>query len=111
MHTLEHIGLGRYGDRIDYDGDLKAIGELKRVLAINGDLLIVVPTGKPKIAYNAHRIYAYEQIISYFEPLELIEFSLIPDDFSEVGLIKNASKEIADKQNWGCGCYWFKKQE
>lgn len=109
MHTLEHIGLGRYGDPIDYDGDLKAIEELKRVLAIGGDLLIVVPIGKPKIAFNAHRIYAYEQVISYFEPLRLVEFSLIPDNFENIGIIRNASKKQADEQHWGCGCFWFKK--
>lgn len=109
MHTLEHVGLGRYGDPIDYDGDLKAIEELKRVLAINGDLLVVVPTGKPKIAYNAHRIYSYEQVISYFEPLQLVEFSLVPDNFENIGFIKNATKKQADEQHWGCGCFWFKK--
>jgi len=27
MHVVEHIGLGRYGEKMDYDGDLKAIGE------------------------------------------------------------------------------------
>jgi len=32
MHTIEHIGLGRYGDPIDPDGDLKAIKELIRVV-------------------------------------------------------------------------------
>ena len=31
MHTIEHIGLGRYGDPIEPDGDLRAITELKRV--------------------------------------------------------------------------------
>ena len=56
MHTVEHVGLGRYGDPIDPDGDLKAIKEIKRVLAVNGNLLFVVPIGKPKIVYNAHRI-------------------------------------------------------
>lgn len=38
--------------------------------------------GKSKIAYNVHRIYSYQQIMSYFEDLELQEFSLIPDNFS-----------------------------
>ncbi|MDB5109849.1 MAG: hypothetical protein JWR67_963 [Mucilaginibacter sp.] len=109
MHTLEHIGLGRYGDQIDYDGDLKAVNELKRVLAINGTLLIVVPTGKSKIAFNAHRVYSYKQIITYFSPLQLQQFALVPDNFEEMGLIMNASEEIADQQTWGCGCYWFKK--
>jgi SAM-dependent methyltransferase len=109
MHTIEHIGLGRYGDKIDPDGDLKAIGELKRVLAPGGSLLFVVPMGKPKIMFNAHRIYSYDQIISYFNDMELKEFSLIPDNAQEVGMIKDATKEIADLQNYGCGCFWFTK--
>jgi SAM-dependent methyltransferase len=56
MHTVEHVGLGRYGDPIDPDGDLKAIRELKRVLAPGGNLLFVVPVGKPSVVFNAHRI-------------------------------------------------------
>ncbi|MCX6800005.1 MAG: DUF268 domain-containing protein, partial [Candidatus Falkowbacteria bacterium] len=40
MHVVEHVGLGRYGDPVNPDGDLLAINELKRVLAINGYLLI-----------------------------------------------------------------------
>ena len=39
MHVVEYIGLGRYGEPLDYDGDLKAIGELKRVLGKDGNLL------------------------------------------------------------------------
>ena len=46
LHVVEHIGLGRYGDPVDYDGDLKAINELKRVLAVSGYLLFAVPLGK-----------------------------------------------------------------
>jgi hypothetical protein len=108
MHTIEHIGLGRYGDPIDYDGDLKAIGELKRVVATNGNLIIVVPIGKPKIEFNAHRIYAYHQICEYFKPFKLFEFSLVPDDYEARGLITNATEADADAQTWGCGCFWFK---
>jgi len=109
MHVVEHIGLGRYGDPLDYDGDLKAIKELKRVLKPNGNLLFVVPIGKPKIMFNAHRIYGYDQILQYFGDLQLVEFSLIPDNGFEVGIQKNATKEMADIQEYGCGCFWFKK--
>jgi hypothetical protein len=109
MHTIEHIGLGRYGDPIDPEGDLKAIAELKRVLSVGGSLLFVTPVGKPKIAFNAHRIYSYDQIISYFNGFKLMEFSLVPDNCLEMGFIINASKELADKQDYGCGCFWFKK--
>lgn len=106
MHTIEHIGLGRYGDEIDTDGDLKAIDELKRVLQQNGSLLFVTPVGKPKVQFNAHRIYSYEQIISYFAPLQIQEFSLIPDSG---GIINHANPNLVKDQNYGCGCFWFKK--
>lgn len=112
MHTVEHIGLGRYGDPLDPDGDLKAIAELKRVLASGGNLLFVVPIGgKPKIMYNAHRIYSYKQIIEYFKDLELKEFALIPDYPSSDGLILNATEKMADKCTYGCGCFWFLKKQ
>jgi hypothetical protein len=110
MHVVEHVGLGRYGDPFDPDGDLKAIAELKRVLAVGGDLLFVVPVGSPRIMFNAHRIYAYQQILEYFAGLILKEFALIPDDPTAGGLIRNATKEMADAQMYGCGCFWFKRE-
>jgi SAM-dependent methyltransferase len=108
MHVVEHVGLGRYGDPLDPDGDLKAIAELKRVLAPDGSLLFVVPVGQPKIMFNGHRIYSYDQIINYFAGLELKEFALIPDNPVEGGLICHATKEQSDKQSYGCGCFWFR---
>ncbi|HEX7905093.1 MAG TPA: DUF268 domain-containing protein [Chitinophagaceae bacterium] len=107
MHTVEHIGLGRYGDALDTEGDIKAINELKRVLKPGGDLLFVTPVGKQKIEFNAHRIYSYEQIIEYFSPLTLKEFSLIPD---AGGLIENADPALIKEQSYSCGCFWFKKK-
>jgi SAM-dependent methyltransferase len=109
MHVIEHIGLGRYGDTIDYDGDLKAINELKRVLAANGNLLFVVPVGASRIIFNAHRIYSYNQIIELFSDLLLVEASLITDD-PEQGIIENATAEIFNQQKYGCGCFWFKRK-
>jgi SAM-dependent methyltransferase len=106
MHTVEHIGLGRYGDELDAEGDIKAISELKRVLAPGGDILFVTPVGIPKTEFNAHRIYSYEQIIEYFSPLTLKEFSLVPDSG---GLIENADPSLVAQQQYGCGCFWFKK--
>ena len=107
MHTVEHVGLGRYGDPIDSTGDLKAMRELSRVLAVGGSLLFVVPVGRPRVMFNAHRIYAYEQVISAFERLKLKEFTLIPD---EGDLVENAPPALVADQSWGCGCFWFTKE-
>lgn len=106
MHTVEHIGLGRYGDPIDPGADLKAVNELKRVLTKNGNLLFVVPTGKSSLKFNAHRIYSYDMVLEMFSDLKLKEFSLVTDNNK---FIDNASKDLADKQNYGCGCFWFTK--
>jgi SAM-dependent methyltransferase len=110
MHTIEHVGLGRYGDPIDPDGDLKAIKELKRVVKPGGSLLIVVPIGKPKIEFNAHRIYSYSQIISCFtedKDFTLEEFSFIPE--KEGPMVRNADPKLSEDEHYACGCFWFKK--
>ena len=109
MHVVEHIGLGRYGDPLDSEGDLKAINELKRVLAKGGSLLFVVPIGQPKIMFNAHRIYSYAQIINYFSEFSLEEFAFIPDNGNETGLLYNPELKLVNQQNYGCGCFYFKK--
>lgn len=106
MHTIEHIGLGRYGDPLDPDGDIKAINELKRIVSNGGNLLFVTPVGQPKIEFNAHRIYSFENIIEYFFPLQLHQFSLVPDIG---GFIDNANPNLVKEQQYGCGCFWFKK--
>ncbi|MGA2296495.1 MAG: DUF268 domain-containing protein [FCB group bacterium] len=107
MHVVEHIGLGRYGDPLNYDADLKAISELSRVVATGGNLLFVVPVGKnAKILFNAHRIYTYKQIIDYFNGFDLMEFSLVSDNGD---FLRNASQKLSDEQIYGCGCFWFKK--
>jgi len=108
MHVMEHVGLGRYGDPLDVQGDLKAAEELKRVLAPGGQLLIVLPImGKPKIEFNAHRVYSYNMIMDMFKGLELKEFTLIhlPE------YIPNADPKRADKMaGEGAGCFWFIKE-
>ena len=109
MHVIEHIGLGRYGDPLDPDGDLKAIRELCRVLARGGDLMVAVPVGRARIQFNAHRVYDDAEFRSYFAGLELVEFALIPDGDVPVGLIQDAPRDFVDAQAYGCGCYWFRK--
>lgn len=110
MHTVEHVGLGRYGDALDPEGDILAAKELERVVAEGGSLLFVVPVGKARIQFNAHRIYSYKMVVDMFPNLTLKEFSLIPDDALTAGIITNATQEQSDRQEYGCGCFWFIKE-
>ncbi len=98
MHVVEHIGLGRYGDPLDPDGDLKAIAELKRVVRPGGHLLFVVPTGQARICYNAHRVYGYRQVLSYFSEMQLVETALVTADGAPPeGLKSNAPEELVNQ--------------
>ena len=109
MHVIEHIGLGRYGDPLDVDGDRKAARELARVLAKNGRLIVAMPVGRPRIQFNAHRIYSHEQVLEMFAGLTLLEYALIPDGAAENGMIQNPDSDLIMAQNYGCGCYVFAK--
>ncbi len=104
MHVVEHIGLGRYGDAIDPNGDIKAMDELSRVVAPEGYLLFVVPIGKPRICFNAHRIYNPAWVNSFFgtKGFTLHDFSVITD--TGVFLEHKDPGRYQD-QNYACGCY------
>ena len=111
MHVIEHIGLGRYGDPIDWDGDLKAISELKRITQKGGHLLIVIPVGKEsKIIFNAHRIYNPTDIKLLFQDdFTLKQFCLIPEHFGKGGLIENPDDSLISLEEYACGCFWYIK--
>lgn len=111
LHVLEHIGLGRYGDTLDYDGDIKAIRELKRVVRPGGDLLIAVPIARiPLICFNAHRIYDFAGFRALFsDSFDTIEEVLIPES-PLVGLVPTPPDELLNVQSLACGCFWFRKR-
>jgi SAM-dependent methyltransferase len=106
MHVIEHIGLGRYGDEIDPVADIYAIHELTRVLKPKGHLLFVVPVGRPRVCFNAHRIYDPVEILNYFKDLDLVEFSVVTDK----GVFSRGENpnDFID-QIYACGMYHFQK--
>ncbi len=113
MHTIEHIGLGRYGDPLDPEGDLKAISELCRVVKPNGSLMIVVPVGAPRIEFNAHRIYLptyIKNIICDEHGFDLKEYAYIPETDREGGLERDVTLVKGSTDRYACGCFWFIKK-
>lgn len=106
LHVAEHIGLGRYGDKLDPNGTKKACEELSRILKPQGNLYFSVPVGEKKIYFNAHRVHSPNTIIEYFEKLELIELSGITDT---TRYIKNISIKELEQQKYACGLFHFQK--
>lgn len=76
--SLEHAGLGRYGDVVNPWGDFIAMGKLSCSTKKDGLLFIGMPdaaygTGGERIAWNAHRYYGphrWAQIMANTEQLD-----------------------------------------
>lgn len=77
ISSFEHDGLGRYGDPIDPNGDLKTMLQCKNIITKNGLLILSVPIGLDTICYNVHRIYGeirFPYLIDKWEPVETFGF-------------------------------------
>lgn len=80
LHVIEHIGLGRYGDKLNVDGSKIACKELSRVVKPGGYLYLSTPIGRERICFNAHHVFNPLTILKYCEDLKLVEFSMVDDD-------------------------------
>lgn len=112
LHTLEHFGLGRYGDHIDPDGHLKGFENLIDAVSPGGHFYLSFPIGKvERVEFNAHRVFHPSSPLSWpgSEKLEIQEFAFV-DDLGD--LHENTSIEAAIKANlfYGCGIYTFSKK-
>ena len=80
LNSVEHFGLGRYNDPIDYDGHLKAIKNITQILKPSGIFYFSVPIGKQRIEFNAHRVFSVSYLWNILkEHYDLISFSYVDD--------------------------------
>jgi hypothetical protein len=94
ISSLEHSGLGRYGDPLDPDGDLKAMKVLLDRTKVGGLCFLAVPMGKDQILWNAHRVYGRLRFPLLTEGWEVVEsFGFIESDFD----VDEAAKRSAGK--------------
>lgn len=101
LHTIEHFGLGRYGDAIDPAGYLKGLAQMKRMVAPGGLLYLATPIGPQRIEFNAHRIFAAETVLGWFqEGWEIERFAWLDD--GEVMHEKNDLTTADVAGNFGC---------
>lgn len=107
LHVVEHIGLGRYGDPLDPEGSAKAAAELSRVVSPGGRLYVSVPVGRPRVCYNAHRVFSPAEFVRAFPQLTLLEFSYVSD---EGELKRSASLSAPAQEEYACGLFVFTRE-
>lgn len=123
LHALEHFGLGRYGDAVDYYGWKKALMGYVRILKNGGILYLSVPVGKEqKVMFNAHRIYRPWTIVrTAVDDMRLEEFTYFHQgvrttlDFThddDMEHIASILENVADNYlgNYDCGIFTFRKE-
>lgn len=113
LHTIEHFGLGRYGDPINWDGHVLGFDNLLKMLIPNGKLYFSTPIGSQRIEFNAHRVFSLDYLINilFQNKVEIINFSYVDDNGNLNTNIELNSNNINSNCNcnYGCGIFELKK--
>jgi SAM-dependent methyltransferase len=108
LHALEHFGLGRYGDPIDYDGYLKGFNNINRILKQGGKFYFSVPMGKQRTEFHAHRVFSLKYLLDLIQPLYKIDaFAYIDDENNFFPNIEITLDNINNNCNCKYGCAVF----
>lgn len=107
LHVVEHIGLGRYGDKLNIDGPEIACRELSRVVKPGGYLYLSTPVGRERVCYNAHHVFNPFTILEYCKGLELVEFNIVDD---EGKLHRDIKIKDYQKNEYSLGMFKFRKK-
>ena len=110
LHTLEHFGLGRYGDELDPNGHKKGINAIKNFVSTGGKLYLSVPIASSNsVVFNKHRIFSPKEFndLVVCDEFELIRFDVIDDE-------GNFSRDVdinfkIDHVKYGCGIFVYRK--
>lgn len=108
LHTLEHFGLGRYGDPIDYYGYRRGWQNLARMVKPDGTLYLSVPASeRQRIEFDAHRIFNVPHILEMIGSDFTVEALAYVDDAGDLHDADVTSPEA--KRTFGLehGCVIF----
>jgi len=108
--SLEHFGLGRYGDPVDPEACFKCFQEIQKKMKKGGNLYISVPIGKERVEFNAHRVFYPSTIIENFDHMDLQEFSCTADGKIEYDVKIHKYDQDKDHGDYRYGLFHFTKR-
>ena len=94
ISSVEHDGLGRYGDPIDPSGDLKAMEHIRRLIKPGGYLFFSVPVGLDAVCWNSHRIYGKARLPLLLKGWEILAASGFSSESLDHGKIGEYSEPV-----------------
>jgi SAM-dependent methyltransferase len=113
LHALEHFGLGRYGDPVDYHGHLVGWENMARMLKKGGKFYFSVPIGPQRIEFNAHRVFSLAYLLGLMENRYTVEsFAYINDTQEFITGATIDAAAIGDNCGcrYGCGIFELTKR-
>jgi hypothetical protein len=72
--SIEHSGLGRYGDPLNPRGDIETMNEIYKAMIPGGLCFLGIPVGKDSVVWNAHRIYGPKRLKIVLDKFKEIEW-------------------------------------
>lgn len=113
LHTIEHFGLGRYGDPIHSDGHIIGIDNLNKILKPGGKLYLSTPIGPRRVEFNAHRVFSVLFLSSFLKGrgFRIDRFSYVDDagDLHENVELTYEAEQNSFGCQYGCGIFELTK--
>lgn len=107
--SLEHFGLGRYGDIVDPEACYKCFKAIYKKTKRGGDIYISVPVGWEHVEFNAHRVFFASTIVDAFKGCKLVEYSCTANGYIEYNIDIHKYDEDKGLGAGRFGLFHFKK--
>jgi len=113
LHALEHFGLGRYGDPINFNGYIVGFNNISKMLSQGGLFYFSVPIGIQRVEFHAHRVFSLKLLLDLILPkYDILRFSYIDDSIVFHENVDLTIEQIANSFGcvFGCGIFELKKK-
>lgn len=112
LHTLEHIGLGRYGDPIDPEGHIRCFESLAKLVFPKGHLVVSFPIdSETRVEFNGQRLIGVLEPLLWAErnKLKFTSFMYLDSDDKFLDISKDSELANFDPNRGSLGIYFFRK--
>lgn len=114
LHTVEHFGLGRYKDPVDFDGWINGLRNMTSLLLPGGIFYFSTPvSSRQRIEFNAHRVFNPVFLTNILlQDFDVVEMSIVRDSGEIEMEVDFLSQEfISDFDDvYACGMWVLKKK-
>ncbi|CAN2231295.1 DUF268 domain-containing protein [Candidatus Planktophila versatilis] len=107
LHSIEHFGLGRYGDTVQLDGHEMGLRNISNCVRSKGVLYVSFPIGVDRVEFNSQRILDPVWPLEILNGFALEEFVLIPWRGNPVYNLKPSDVDVSVKGQ--AGLYKFRR--